>query len=281
MEVEGRGRISVWEGASLWVLEAAHGIGQTDFHTHHAIQITLALEGAFEVRTAHACMRGPAVAVASDASHIFRASGLAAFLFVEPESPAGRALAKGFQGAALNALPGPALSERMAALAAAFRAGCAEPELIRHGQDLVNGLAGEVAGPAPDPRVAAMLAYARGGLDTALSLPGAASTACLSPSRARHLFAAQTGLPFKTFVLWLRIQKAVELYAAGASLTDAAHEAGFADSAHLSRTFRRTFGLPAAALRVNARADWPRAMSEAERGVERGHADPDQLQDFM
>jgi AraC-like DNA-binding protein len=45
----------------------------------------------------------------------------------------------------------------------------------------------------------------------------------------------------------------VEIYAAGASLTEAAHEAGFADSAHFSRTFRRTFGLPAASLRVNGR----------------------------
>ena len=42
MQIEGRGRISVWEGASLWVLEAEAGIGQTDFHAHHAIQITLA-----------------------------------------------------------------------------------------------------------------------------------------------------------------------------------------------------------------------------------------------
>lgn len=97
------------------------------------------------------------------------------------------------------------------------------------------------------------MAYAAGHLDAPLSLPEAASAACLSPSRARHLFVAQTGLPFRAYVLWLRIQRAVQLYAAGASLTDAAHEAGFADSAHLSRTFRRTFGLPAAALQLSSR----------------------------
>ena len=39
--------------------------------------------------------------------------------------------------------------------------------------------------------------------------------------------------------------------AGGRSLTEAAHEAGFADSAHFSRTFRRMFGLPAAALRID------------------------------
>jgi AraC family transcriptional regulator len=43
----------------------------------------------------------------------------------------------------------------------------------------------------------------------------------------------------------------VQLYANGSSLTQAAHSAGFADSAHFSRTFRRTFGLAAAELRLD------------------------------
>lgn len=252
MEIEGRGRITVWEGASLWVLEAPKGVGGTDFHAHHAIQITLSLEGDFELRTASQRLGGPAAAVASDASHIFRATGIAAFLFVEPESPAGRALTTAWLGeSALRALPPPLLAGPMAALTACFRAGGDNAELARIGQEIVAALAGPVAAPTADPRVAAMLAYAAAGIDGPLSLPEAARAACLSPSRARHLFAERTGLPFKTFILWLRLGRAVELYAAGSSLTRAAHEAGFADSAHLSRTFRRTFGLPAAALSVN------------------------------
>ena len=257
MQIEGRGRISVWKGASLWVLEAADGVGQTDFHAHHAIQITLALEGDFELRTAGQSLTGPAVAVASDARHVFRARGMAAFLFVEPESKAGRALAAGFGGDALSALPNPALADHFAGLATAFRAGAADAELVRHGEAILAALtAPEEASPA-DRRVEAMIAYAGANLDSPVSLADAAGAACLSPSRARHLFVAQTGLPFRAFVLWLRIQRAVELYAAGATLTEAAHEAGFADSAHLSRTFRRTFGLPAAALQVNGRFTGP------------------------
>jgi AraC family transcriptional regulator len=254
MPIEGRGRIAVWEGASLWVLAAARETSGTDYHAHHAIQITLSLEGGFELRTEHERLTGPAVAVASDARHVFRASGIGAFLFLEPESRAGRPFAAAaFRGTALAALPLEPLAAPMAALAAWFRADGSEAEMIRHGQALVAALVEPEEAPAADKRVAAMLAYVAEGIDGALSLPEAASAACLSPSRARHLFAAQTGLPFKTFVLWRRIEKAVALYAAGASLTEAAHEAGFADSAHLSRTFRRTFGLPAAALQVNAR----------------------------
>jgi AraC family transcriptional regulator len=103
----------------------------------------------------------------------------------------------------------------------------------------------------PDPRVRAMITFARNHLDDTVTLPAAARHVGLSQSRARHLFVEQTGLPFKTYVLWLRLAQAVALSARGHSLTQASHEAGFADSAHFSRTYRRTFGLSAAMLRLN------------------------------
>ncbi|MBV9228376.1 MAG: AraC family transcriptional regulator [Chloroflexi bacterium] len=43
---------------------------------------------------------------------------------------------------------------------------------------------------------------------------------------------------------WQRLLVALRTSASGASLTEAAHAAGFADSAHLTRVFRTTFGLP-------------------------------------
>ena len=254
MPVTGRGRILVWEGASLWVLEGAGEHAQTDYHSHHAIQITLALAGDFELRTADERVTGPAVAVAPDASHIFNAAGRVAFLFAEPESAIGQALlATAFQGSALASLPERAIAAELDALSSAFQSGADDRTLIAIGRSILSALAGPVASPAPHPRVEAMRTYALANLEKSLSLPEAASAACLSPDRARHLFVERTGLPFKTYVLWLRIRRAVEIYAGGASLTNAAHGAGFADSAHFSRTFRRTFGLPAASLQVNSR----------------------------
>ena len=46
-----------------------------------------------------------------------------------------------------------------------------------------------------------------------------------------------------------RLVRALQCYADGHSLTEAAHHASFADSAHFSRVFRRYFGLPATTLR--------------------------------
>jgi AraC-like DNA-binding protein len=124
------------------------------------------------------------------------------------------------------------------------------PALEAAGRALVERLAPAAAQDALDPRVARMVAWAGRHAASPIGIAEAARAVNLSPSRASHLFATQTGLAFRTYVLWLRLMRAVETYAAGGSLTEAAHEAGFSDSAHLSRTFRRMFGLPANALRL-------------------------------
>ena len=252
MQIAGRGRIVVWESASLWVLAAPGRDSGTDFHAHHAIQITISLAGGFLIRTPDQSSEGPITLVAADAKHIFEASGVAAFLFVEPESNAGRAIAARWLAnrtlAEIDLQSGgpivTALREQLSASRSAI-------DLISTGRAFIAAIATETPSPPPDARVQAMIDFVRSNLDGPLTLAQAAACANLSPSRARHRFAADTGLPFKTFVLWQRLERAVELYAKGHSLTVAAYEAGFADSAHLSRTFRKTFGIPASMLELS------------------------------
>ncbi|WP_336207177.1 helix-turn-helix transcriptional regulator [Nonomuraea sp. LPB2021202275-12-8] len=64
----------------------------------------------------------------------------------------------------------------------------------------------------------------------------------LSPSWLAHLFSAHVGIPLRPYVRWLRLQRAIDLVAAGETLTAAAHSAGFTDSPHFTRVFRHTFG---------------------------------------
>lgn len=76
--------------------------------------------------------------------------------------------------------------------------------------------------------------------------PGGAALAArvhLSESRFTHLFRQQTGLPLSRYQLWTRLLAGVEAVAAGDNMTNAAHRAGFSDLAHMSRTFRATFGV--------------------------------------
>ncbi len=70
-----------------------------------------------------------------------------------------------------------------------------------------------------------------------------ASGLALSESRFLHLFREQMGVAWRPYLLWRRLICAVQAMQRGASATEAAHKAGFSDSAHLSRNFRRTFGM--------------------------------------
>jgi len=65
----------------------------------------------------------------------------------------------------------------------------------------------------------------------------------LSESRFLHLFSQELGIAWRPYLLWRRMMCATQAIINRRSATEAAHLAGFSDSAHLSRTFRRTFGM--------------------------------------
>ena len=256
MELVARTRIVMWEGGGLWVVEATPAASrerqQTDFHAHHAIQVVVGLGGDFHLRTEDHDIDGQAVAVAADIPHAFAAEGLLAILFVEPESRTGRAIsARLFSTGPLAALDAGDLSDWRARITEAFHAaGRDTTDIADLGRSLAQTLAGDQPGDPPDRRVRGMIARAAQQIENPISLADVVEPGGLSAARLRHLFVEQTGLPFKTYLLWLRLTKAVERMAAGGSLTQAAHGAGFADSAHFSRTFRRMFGVAPAALRT-------------------------------
>lgn len=85
-------------------------------------------------------------------------------------------------------------------------------------------------------------------MTSTLTLQQVAVAVHLSPSRLRHLFVQETGTTYRGYVLWLRSNRAVVAMMEGGRWTEAAHESGFADSAHLSRTFRRMFRISLAML---------------------------------
>jgi len=68
-------------------------------------------------------------------------------------------------------------------------------------------------------------------------------------TQALRYFRATTGQSFREFKRWSAVQYAAAQMKEGALVRTAAMDAGFADTAHLSRVFRQTFGLtPSAAI---------------------------------
>ena len=76
-----------------------------------------------------------------------------------------------------------------------------------------------------------------------MTIPEIASEVSLSPSRLAHLFKQQTGMRLKNCQLMYRLKYAYQAVLNGKSLTRAAMDLGFSDSAHLSAVAKSTTGL--------------------------------------
>ena len=98
---------------------------------------------------------------------------------------------------------------------------------------------------APQRRVDGRLLRALDAIDTeGLSVAEASAQQGLSESRMTHLTTETLGAPPRVWRAWFKLQRAIrEAALGGANLTEAAHRAGFADSAHLTRTSKQLLGV--------------------------------------
>lgn len=94
-----------------------------------------------------------------------------------------------------------------------------------------------------DARIAQAIKWMREEPCASHALTSLSGRAELSSSRFLHLFKEVTGVPLRRYRIWNRIGAAARSVAQGNSLTDAAHAAGFASSAHFSSAFRDMFGM--------------------------------------
>lgn len=249
----GAGQICHWDGGSIWIGRAT---AANAVHAHHAVQVALALKGRFRFQspTDGVWLDCAGAVIASNQPHAFdgREAPLLAHLFVEPQSLAGRVLLQRFTAThGICILRGTLLTTAAQRLSTGYRESRASAALSATAREVIRTLTDVKEAPKPaDPRILLAIAYLRDNLGEAVSLTQVAAVVHLSPSRFRHLFVHEMGLAFRPYVLWLRLNRAVEAFASGESLTTAAYRAGFADSAHLSRTFRRMFGMAAGTLRL-------------------------------
>jgi AraC-like DNA-binding protein len=72
-----------------------------------------------------------------------------------------------------------------------------------------------------------------------LILRGRDFTLCPDP----HFFTKQVGLPPHVYLNQVRVNRAKQLLADGQPIALVAYETGFADQSHLTRHFKRLFGL--------------------------------------
>ena len=255
----GSGHLVSWEGGFLM-------IGRSDaiipMHSHYAIQIAFGAQPGIRFRLSE---REPwteydGVVIASRQPHSMDATQVTPMivLFVEPETREGRVLAERCGESGIVGLSWEEIADVAAPLFKAWGEHRSLAGVTEAAEVVIRSLTAGVEPPVvSDERILRATAYIRSHLDRPLTLEEVAEVACLSPSRFRHLFVEETGMALRPYILWRRFLRVWELMTARESLSAAAHAAGFADAAHLTRTCRRMFGFPPSALQLSAplRAD--------------------------
>jgi AraC family transcriptional regulator len=192
---------------------------------------------------------GKGIVVPPDVVHSYAGQGAyGAMLFIDPDSIEGNWL-RSTIAHKIAIVP----DSHVVPAADALRRFCATPfstmdigEWVRY---TVSSLcAGPPPAREPDERITKVLDLIAASDDLRLSLEQVAATVYLSPSRFQHLFKQQVGLPFRRYMLWRKVTRAMIAIARKGTLTAAAQLSDFADAAHLTRTFHQMFGLPPSVL---------------------------------
>jgi AraC family transcriptional regulator len=228
-------------------------VGHTQFHQHYAVQVCFPFSGPLHVETSENSRSVEDVLViGSNVSHrLSTPNATAKLLYIEPNL-----IGQNTEKLTVDEVE--ALDIPASRLKAIEQTLDHYPKLVQadFGLSLARLIWPEEAARTGftviDPRIQKSLADIDAAEDLNISLSQIVDSSGLSASRFRHLFSAQIGMPFKSYLLWIKLQRAFQSLATDSSLTRAAHIAGFSDSSHLSRTFKRTFGLTPADLNKNA-----------------------------
>jgi AraC family transcriptional regulator len=100
-------------------------------------------------------------------------------------------------------------------------------------------------GGLPRAKLVRAIEYIRDRLDADLTVSGIARAVGMGPDHFAKLFKESTGQSPYRYVVEARARKAKELLSTGKfTISEAAHLVGFVDQSHLTRHFKRVFGLP-------------------------------------
>ena len=209
-------------------------------HAHHALQACLSRDTEVAVELNEHTYWGSSVIIRSGFQHALRAdSGLVRVLYLDPHGEPAHVLER--------ACGGDGVAKPASAVENALRK-CIERTMKRDasGQFLIGDVRAILGSPfkAPnnDERADQVLAILRRDLAFPPPLAPLARTFGLSPHRLSDIVTAETGLPLRGHIRWLRMQAAVHALTRRSDSDSVAREVGFRNGAYLTNCFRQMFG---------------------------------------
>ncbi|MFF2083830.1 helix-turn-helix domain-containing protein [Nocardia sp. NPDC058176] len=230
-------------------LVLAGSFGSTSLHQHPALQITVALTGALIATDADESRTCRAVLIPSGARHTLSpadATTRALSIYLHPATVEAHRLA------ATTAESGVDEWISRAEPVTDLDLGDAD-SLDAMTETVLTTLSGQPTRAAASPTLRDAFDLLTVLLPGKLYLRDLAGAVALSPSSLSRLFATETGVSFPTTVRLARLLHAMREIDAGRTITDAAHTAGFTDSAHVTRVCREMTGVPPSVLIGTAR----------------------------
>jgi len=207
-------------------------------HQHYAMQLGFILEGDYKISVEGEVTR-QSVFINSNVSHGHRSfKGKQLSLFIEPNSDLGLKLGKKHPVKFLE------LENDKKLLA--FILSCLSSEtckLHRVADELYRYFRLDSEESTFDTRIERFLGDLEETSYNELDIHQMMAESNLSESRFRHLFKMHTRMSIKKYLLWKKLKESLYFLGSGVSLSEAAHNSGFSDYAHMNRTFNKMFGI--------------------------------------
>ncbi|MBN1498792.1 MAG: helix-turn-helix transcriptional regulator [Spirochaetes bacterium] len=217
----------------------------TAVHSHHMFQIFIGLKKEFRLFINGKWIKSRLIIADADVSHQFDGNNeWHALLLIDPETDTARKLKQKIKNNAYIE-PDFSLIEKTSDRLIEC---CEKKCFAAHASGIINELITsavdeEIISAPKDERILRIISYINTTQEISPEIKNLAEMIHLSKSRLVHLFTIETGIPLRRYFLWRKLINAVNHIIRGMDFTDAAFAAGFSDSAHLSRTFKKMFGV--------------------------------------
>ncbi|HPO49531.1 MAG TPA: AraC family transcriptional regulator [Spirochaetota bacterium] len=216
-------------------------------HNHHLIEIFISLKDILKIETNQGVFEGYNIIISPDEIHKIKSNENSyALLLLDSESLiAWQIKKKYFRNNLVEILNNSTFSELRDEIQKLFTYDCSIEEAKMIFDKIIFRLIEieVIKSDEYDPRIKKAIEIINQLTEKKIKIKELAYSVCMSESSLIHLFTNQIGIPIRRYLLWRRLIDAINLINRGVSFTTASYETGFSDSAHLSRTFKKMFGL--------------------------------------